>query len=81
MNTNIAIPQHRVFDLYPILLLLLLVLYNIRKPHLGQANRATGPRSLRAGAGVVDHDEILAVAATEREVPGREPEQIGRAHV
>jgi hypothetical protein len=45
----------------------------------GQGNPAS-PTPLRAGAGVVDDDEILAVAAAEREVPEREAHDDGDEH-
>jgi len=45
----------------------------------GQGNPAT-PIPLGAGAGVVNDDEILAVAAAEREVPEREAHDDGDEH-
>lgn len=37
-------------------------------------------QTLGAGAGVVDHDEVLAVAAAERQVARREPDDHGDEH-
>lgn len=53
----------------------------LREAKPGAANRRPHPvEPSRAGAGVVDHDEILPVAAAEREVPERKPHDDGDEH-